>query len=162
MWIEFDQLPEDSRIWIFSIDGEMQAHKHLALKEALMDFILDWTSHQQSLKASASIIDDRFIIIGLDQSQYGASGCSIDKLMRLIQKLELKTGLGLLLKNKIAIQHQNMIQWKTLSEIKQANIEGSLDEKSVYFDTMIDSVYLFKNYWIKPLNEGWLGKKLFK
>ncbi|MEP7320738.1 MAG: hypothetical protein ABI761_02425 [Saprospiraceae bacterium] len=162
MWIEFDQLPEDARIWIFSIDGEMQADKHSALKEALKDFILDWTSHQQSLKASASIIDDRFIIIGLDQSQYGASGCSIDKLMRLIQNLELKTGLSLLLKNKIAIQHLDKVQWKTVAEIKQAKMEGTLDEESVYFDTMIDSVFLFKNHWIKPLNEGWLSKKLIK
>jgi hypothetical protein len=160
MWIEFDQLPEDARIWIFSIPGDVDLSLREMLNTELKSFIQEWTSHDRSLKASAAIIDNRFIIVGLDQSQYGASGCSIDKLLRLIQNLEIKTGLHLLLKNKIAIQNQDVVQWKTIQEIKHSIESGILDDTSVYFDTMIDTMYLYKHEWIKPIKKGWLGKKL--
>ena len=160
MWIEFELLPEDARIWIFTIQGELDDRSRAFLTNELKAFIQDWTSHQFSLKASAKISEDRFIILGLDQQQAGASGCSIDKLMRFIQKLELDTGLSLLLKNKIAVKREKGIELFHVHDIKQCIADGTFGTDDKYFDTMVDSKYALESNWLKSLSEGWLGKKL--
>lgn len=160
MWIEFESLPDDARIWIFTIQGEIDERTIIFLSNELKSFIHDWTSHQLTLKASAKISEGRFIILGLDQQQAGASGCSIDKLMRFIQKLELDTGLNLLLKNKIAIKGTKGIELIQFQDIKHLKMDGVLSNDIKYYDTMVDTKQVLDTNWLKSLDEGWLAKKL--
>lgn len=160
MWTEFEGLPDDSRIWIFTIQGDLSETLSNLIYSELKNFIQEWTSHQRTLNAGAKLIENRFLVIALDQSQSGASGCSIDKLMRFIQNLESITGLGLLLKNKIGIKVQESIHLLDIQDIKRFEQEGKLNHDTQYFDTLIDNKYALDHQWVKPLKEGWLGKKL--
>ncbi len=161
MWIEFNQLPEDSRVWIFPIIHEIELHQVQILKNKIQSFIEDWTSHNQALKGSGTVLYGRFAVISLDQSQVGASGCSIDKLMRFIQMMEGELGIPLLLKTKIGIQKEETILFYTFSEIKAAITSGALVPEDKYFDLMITEKSGLHQVWMKPLMEGWLSKKLF-
>ena len=103
MWIDFNQLPDDARIWMFSIVGDVSEDTLIQMKKELKVFISEWTSHSATLEASAEWWQDNYLIISLDESKYGASGCSIDKLLRFIQKLEADYKISLLVKTKIGI-----------------------------------------------------------
>ncbi len=161
MWIEFNQLSNHSRVWIFPIAGEANASQLDLFKHHLKDFINEWTSHNQDLKGSGAIIYDRFAVVGLDESYQGASGCSIDKLMRFIQIEEEELGIPLLLKSQIGIRKGEGIRFLNLGDIKHQIANGTLTREDEYFDLMIQEKGDLEAEWVKPLSEGWLGKRLF-
>ena len=70
----------------------------------MKEFITQWTVHGKSLAAGYEIPYRRFIILGLDQSQAAASGCSIDASVHFIQGLEKKYGVDLLDKMNVTFK----------------------------------------------------------
>ena len=88
MLVPFQDLPANSRLWIYQSDRKFSEDELLKLQEALNSFLNDWTAHGASLNAGFEIKYDRFIVIGLDQSASAASGCSIDSQVRFIQQIE--------------------------------------------------------------------------
>ena len=88
MLVPFKSLPKNSRIWIFPSSEEIDTHKKSIIKERLVKFISDWTSHNKNIQASFDLPYNRFIVVALNENIQNASGCSIDALMNLIQILE--------------------------------------------------------------------------
>ena len=88
MLVPFKSLPKNSRIWIFPSSEEIDVHKKSIIKERLVKFISDWTSHNKNIQASFELPYNRFIVIALNQNHQNASGCSIDSLMNLVQIFE--------------------------------------------------------------------------
>ena len=52
------------------------------------EFLNQWATHGTPLKTGFALPYDHFIVIGLDEAVQGASGCSIDASVHLIQALE--------------------------------------------------------------------------
>ena len=96
MLVPFKSLPKDSRIWIFPSSEEIDIQKKVKIKERLIKFVSDWTSHNKNLQASFELPYNRFIVVALNENLQNASGCSIDALMNLIQILEKEFDLILL------------------------------------------------------------------
>jgi len=48
MYVSFDQLPDDSRIWIFQSDRLLSEEEIESINPILNFFISDWTAHQQT------------------------------------------------------------------------------------------------------------------
>ena len=88
MLVPFKSLPKNSRIWIFPSSKEIDIHKKSKIKERLVKFISDWTSHNKNIQAGFELPYNRFIVIALNQNLQNASGCSIDSLMNIIQIFE--------------------------------------------------------------------------
>ena len=161
MWIDFNQLPDDARIWMFSIVGDISEDTLIQMKKELKVFISEWTSHSATLEASAEWWQDNYLIISLDESKYGASGCSIDKLLRFIQKLEADYKISLLVKSKIGILQGETMKYEDLPAIKHMISNGMLNKNAMYGDTTIASKRELRYHFLKPLHEGWLAKKIF-
>ena len=51
MLVPFKSLPKDSRIWIFPSSEDIDIQKKTKIKERLIKFISDWTSHNKNLQA---------------------------------------------------------------------------------------------------------------
>ena len=91
--VEFDQLPDDARVWIFPAERSLSEAEQLL---AVVDpFIAQWGAHAVPLTAGREMRYDRFLFVGVDQRQAGLSGCSIDALFRQTQMLEQQMGVEL-------------------------------------------------------------------
>ena len=53
----------------------------------MKQFLPQWAAHGNSLFGDYSIEHDKFLILAVDESQAGASGCSIDSSVRFIKDL---------------------------------------------------------------------------
>ena len=84
MLVEFETLPDTSRVWVYQASRSFNSDELTELKEAFNNFITDWTAHGQDLKAGYEMRYNRFIILALDQSVTSASGCSIDTSVHFI------------------------------------------------------------------------------
>ena len=78
MLIDFESLPDNSRIWIYQCNRSFSPEELEEITAGLNTFLTQWTAHGSDLKAGFEIKYKRFIIIGLDQAEASASGCSID------------------------------------------------------------------------------------
>jgi hypothetical protein len=87
MLVEFNQLPDHARFWIFTSNRFLTQEEVASLNNELSLFVQKWTAHKQDLNASFSLMDDAILVVGVDESQTGASGCSIDSMTKEIVRL---------------------------------------------------------------------------
>ncbi|MGN6639512.1 MAG: ABC transporter ATPase, partial [Mucilaginibacter sp.] len=89
------QFSEHSRVWIYQSNRELTDNETSRLLDLLNKFAAEWTAHNHQLKAKAEIRYNRFIVLIVDESQAGASGCSIDKSVNFLKGLEQEFGISL-------------------------------------------------------------------
>ncbi|MCY7409014.1 MAG: hypothetical protein LH473_01980 [Chitinophagales bacterium] len=68
----------DSRTWIYLSKKEFSNEEVVELNSLLSVFCKDWAAHGNNLKAKGEVLYNRFIVLMVDETQAGASGCSID------------------------------------------------------------------------------------
>ena len=50
-------------------------------------FVEAWTAHRRDLRAGVEVLHGRFMVVAVDESVTGASGCSLDALMRQLREV---------------------------------------------------------------------------
>ena len=105
MLINFDELPENSRIWIYQSNRKLSDSEILSIETKIITFLNSWTAHGKNLEAGYEIKYNRFIVFGLNQENASASGCSIDASVNFIQKIEKDFGLDLM--DKMNVTYYN-------------------------------------------------------
>ena len=96
MLADFHALPEESRIWLYAAENALSKDKQNYILNVISEDLKGWNAHQQPLTAGVTILENHFIVIALDESKNGASGCSIDTLQGTIQKIEKELSISLM------------------------------------------------------------------
>ncbi|MDO4727852.1 MAG: ABC transporter ATPase [Bacteroidota bacterium] len=155
MFVKFDQLPDNSRIWIYQANRKFSPVEINEIEVLLSDFIQQWTVHGSALRASYTIKYDRFIIIAVDQQYAQVSGCSIDSSVRFIQMLEQKYNVDLLDKMNVTFRTGEFIAHKTLLEFKQMVKTKAVNAETIVFNNLVDTKADLEGYWEVPAKESW-------
>ncbi len=155
MLVDFESLPDSSRIWIYQCSRSFSEQELEELNSYLTDFIHQWTAHGQELKAGFDIPYNRFIVIGLDQSIAGASGCSIDASVRFIQEMERKFNVDLLDKMNVSYKQGEYIAYKPLIEFKKMAKEKAVSKKTVVFNNLVATKGEYLDHWEVAASESW-------
>jgi len=155
MLVDFNSLPDTSRIWIYQCNRTFSKDELEDVKSSLNDFLKQWTAHGQNLKAGYDIPYNRFIIIGLDQSLASASGCSIDASVHFIQSLEKKFEVDLLDKMNVSYKQGEFIAYKPLIEFKKMAKARSVSKKTVVFNNLVATKGEYLENWEVPAIESW-------
>ena len=155
MNIEFEELPESSRIWIYQCNRTFSEPEQREIKEALKSFIEAWGTHGQPLKAGFKMPYNRFIVIGLNQEKTQASGCSIDASVRFIQELEQKLDLILLDKMNVTFKQGDFLAYKSLEDFKKMAKEKAINKSTIVFNNLVDTVDDYQNFWEVSAEESW-------
>ena len=114
-----------------------------------------WTAHNQSLEAAYELPYNRFIVIGINQEQVKASGCSIDASVRFIQALEKEFDLVLLDKMNVTFKQGEYLTHKSLSDFKALVKNKSVTSNTLVFNNLVDTVAAYRNFWEVPAAESW-------
>src|ERR1700744_2326032 len=89
------QFSENSRVWIYQSDRKLTDAETQQIQQYLNSFTTQWTAHNNQLKAKGEVRYNRFLVLIVDESQAGASGCSIDKSVNFMKRLEQQFGINL-------------------------------------------------------------------
>ncbi len=155
MYIEFETLPDSARIWVFQSTQNLEYKEVERISAHLMNFLDSWQAHGKDLKASFTILYERFIVISLDEASYQATGCSIDKLMHLIQALEKETGISLLDRMQVAFKSEGLIHTIPMNAFREELSKGEYDQTTVVFNNMIETKGQLKNEWEVQVKDSW-------
>lgn len=155
MYLGFDELADESRVWIYQSTQHLEFEKVERLSARLMNFIDSWQAHGKDLQASFTIIYNRFIVVALDEASYQATGCSIDKLTHTIQALETELDLSLLDRMQVAYKDENLILTMPMNAFRAELEQGEYDENTVVFNNLIETKGQLKSHWETPVKNSW-------
>jgi len=158
MYYPFDEMPNEARIWIYQSKTFLEPSSLELLKNKLLDFTEHWESHNRPLKASFELIEDRFLVIAVDESLAPASGCSVDSSVHFLKSLENELGLQLMDRSEVAYLLGEEIQTAMLSQIKSKVQDGLIQPDTLVFDNSLSKLSSFRNEWKKEANKTWLSR----
>ena len=149
---------ENSRIWIYLSDKEFSKEIETQIESKLNFFLGNWKAHDNPLRSFYKIERKRFIIIGVDESQFSASGCSIDKQLKLIKELENDFSIQLLNRLLIAYEINGSLHVSPQSKINELIKEGKVNAETFVYNNAINQSVDLENNWRIPLKNSWLAK----
>lgn len=154
------QFPDHSRVWIYQSDRKLTPDERSMILTKGEEFTSSWAAHGNELMAELYVELDHFIIIVLDEQVEAASGCSIDKSMKLV--LDLQKELGVNFTNRLisALFVKDEVVLYPYNEVKLALETSKITGETQVFDNTITNLSGLKTSWLKPLKDTWLKKLL--
>ena len=155
MLVDFNVLPDIARVWIYQCNRSFSADELSQIQASIKTFLVQWTAHGAQLKAGYEIPYNRFIVIGLDQTHNGASGCSIDASVRFIQNLERQFEVDLLDKMNVSYKQGEFVAYKPLKDFKKMAKARAVSKKTIVFNNLVATKQEYLEHWEVPASESW-------
>lgn len=160
MLVDFDSLPEESRVWIYQANRSLTDDELLEIKDKLNIFIQNWTAHGSNLQSGYTIKYKRFIVIALNQNLNNATGCSIDASVHFIQRIEKDYNVDLMDKMNVSYKQGEFVAYKTLLDFKKMAKDKAVSKNTIVFNNMVNNIAEFKENWEVPASESWHSRFL--
>lgn len=148
-------ISENSRVWIYQSNRPFTNSEEEAIKNTLNEFTGQWQAHGEQLAAAAEIRYSRFIILIVDESQAGASGCSIDKSVNLMKEIERHFNLNLFDRFDIAYKANNEVLSINRSGFERLIKEGKVNEETIVFNNLVPTLRELNTKWEVPFRDSW-------
>jgi hypothetical protein len=150
-----EKLPDSTRVWVYLSHRPFTEKEQVVLNSQLAAFAQHWTAHNLQLQAFSTILDHQFIVLMVDESKAGASGCSIDKSVHFLQSIENQYDVKLLDRWLFAYQQHDEVRTADRVEFTRLYRTGILNDETLVFDTMVNILGDFKTKRWKPLGKSW-------
>lgn len=160
MLTEFKNLPDDSRVWVYQSNRKLNDSEIESINIKTKHFLEQWTAHGKDLEAGFELKYNRFIIIGLNQENTSASGCSIDSSVCFIQSLEKEFEIDLLDKMNVTFYNGDFLAHKSLADFKKMAKARSVSKKTIVFNNLINTKAEYIENWEVPAEDSWHNRFL--
>jgi hypothetical protein len=154
--VEFAQLPDDARVWIFGAAAPVDDVDEKKLLAAADAYLIQWKAHGHPLTSAREWRDERFLVIGVDQRTEGASGCSIDGLFRTLQGLERAIGTSLVggglvyFRDALGLMHAI-----SRAEFERLAATGAVTAGTTVYDTTVTTAGDYRTRFERTAGESW-------
>ncbi len=155
MYVPFENLPPESKIWIYQSNRKFTDAEMNEIDFALQTFIENWAAHGTGLEASYQLKYNRFIILAVDQEHQMATGCSIDSSVQFIQDLEKKYDVDLLDKMNVTFKLGEHIAHKSLIDFKKMAKDKAVSENTIVFNNLVNTIEEWNENWEVPAGDSW-------
>ncbi|MEZ5013396.1 MAG: hypothetical protein R2794_03830 [Chitinophagales bacterium] len=145
-----------SKVWIYQSDRPFSIDEQQEIAPMLKAFAKQWTAHNQQLDAVGLLFGGRIILLIVDETRAGASGCSIDTSVHFIKDLEQKFGVHLFDRNIVNYIKDNSIHTSALQ-----NLQALLEAKDIQLDTivvdpLVSSKAQLEDQFLVTLEQSWM------
>ncbi|TAH18034.1 MAG: hypothetical protein EAZ08_12600 [Cytophagales bacterium] len=158
MYINFNELPNNSRVWIYQADRDLSKEECTSIDVALLQFTSAWEAHQHPLQASFQVLYHRFICLAVDGSYHEPSGCSIDKSVAIIRQIEQMFDLKLFDRLTVAYLENGNIKTLKNKDIRQKIASGEFSPETIIFNNIVQTKEELDRNWKIAASQSWLSK----
>lgn len=161
-FVPISSLPPDARIWCYGASARPADSTMDKLQTELAAFLDTWTAHRADLRAGFDWLDDSFLVIAVDESAGGASGCSIDALTSEIRRLEQQAGIELLDAAPVWYREPSGdVRRVTREDFRRLASEGSVTESTPVFDLTVERLEAVRSGgWEVEAGRSWHARLL--
>ena len=148
-----------NRVWVYQADRFLNDQETVLIQAELDAFIHSWTAHGSLLAGAATLKDNLFIIIDVDEQQDGVTGCSIDKSVHFLKTIGQKYAIDFFDRMKISFKTQDD-QVKLVSRVTFESLlkTGEVNQDTIVFNNLIQQAEELDTAWQIPLRESWHSK----
>lgn len=161
--IDFTDLPDDARLWVFPVQEPLQEEELSTLREAVRTFLDGWEAHGTPLTGGYAVEDGRMVLVAVDQASVPPSGCSIDSMVRVLKGLERTFGKRILDQAPVYFRDDSgAIRALSRAEFRVAAREGRVTPDTPVFDTTLTELGAYRSGRLEvPARESWHGGVFF-
>jgi hypothetical protein len=158
MYVPFEQMPEFSRVWVYQAERKFDPTEEEIIREKMSGFCEGWNSHGNRMPSSFEVFDHQILVLAVDESQLGASGCSIDSSVKKLREIESQIGINLTDQGKISLKNSfgNVSVIPALGVKSRVN-SGEITEELEVINPIIQTKADLQNLW-QPVRKSWLNK----
>jgi hypothetical protein len=156
---DFASLPSDARLWVFAADRPLAVDERHRLLAAVDAFLEQWKAHGHPLTVARDWRYDRFLLVGVDEASAGATGCSIDAMVRTLTDLERALHVQLLDHGPVLFRRGDAIERLPRPAFAALAKQGEVSSETVVFDNTLTRVgELREGRWETPARQSWHAK----
>lgn len=156
MYIDFNQLAENSRLWVYGSSKIIKEADKEEIHNIIFPFLQKWDHHGKSLTCSYTILNNHFLIVGLDESINPTGGCSMDGLHKIILEIDQNFAFNLFERLNVFLFLENKV--KCVAS-KNLNLITGIDQDSLIFNLNIEKKQEI-NDWLIPIKDTWCKRFL--
>lgn len=149
-------LPDTSRVWLFASSTLLTPEQVSEVSLLLKSFVEQWKSHGNELTAGFDIVHESIVIVAVDESQEVPSGCSIDKVFRLLQQTEI----DFFQRTLLWIPFCNSVKIISPELALEQYTNGDLTDSSLVINSLIQTLGEARNNMYVPLSESWMAQRI--
>ena len=141
-----ENLSAESKVWLYKSDRELSDVEVTQIEEALARFIPSWSSHGNRVFGGGVVLENRFLVIAVDEAMAGASGCSIDTSVQFVKSVG----------NQLNIDWFNRLKLILRQGDKTKEIQFSeLSRHSAWelYNPMVQTLGELRNSWLVPVGD---------
>ena len=158
MFLPFNQLPDNSRVWVYQAERSLSEKELDIIRQKLLRFCEGWNTHGNGMPTSFEIFDHQILVLAVDESGLGASGCSIDSSVRILRELETMLGINLTDQGKVSVRtNQGSVKVFPALGMKSKVHGGELTLDEEVINPMIRTKADLQQLW-QPIRNSWLNK----
>jgi hypothetical protein len=154
-------LHDSCRLWIYQSSAPLSHEQVTSIEEEGKKFCASWTSHEKQMKADVKVLYQSILLIALDESFAGASGCGIDKSVGFVRNMSQFTGFDFFDRLRMVFPAQDLKSAQIIpsAELEHAIAEGRINLNSLAVNALAQSLGEFREHGLLPLRETWWGKR---
>lgn len=158
MYVDFKDMPEDSRIWVYQAARQFTAPEKELITSRLSAFCDGWNTHGNRMPTSFQILDDQLLVLAVDESGLGASGCSIDSSVRILRELENLLDINITDQGKVTFKsNSGKLTVASALGIKSKVASGEIDSQTLVINPKMQSKKDLESVWVLAAN-SWLNR----
>lgn len=158
MYVPFEEMSEDSRVWIYQAARQFSEIEKDLITSNLSKFCDGWNTHGNRMPTSFQILDDQILILAVDESGLGASGCSIDSSVRTLRQLEVQLENNLTDQGKVTFKsNSGEITVASAMGIKSRVNSGEIDAQTLVINPQVQRKKDLESVWILA-GKSWLNR----
>ncbi|MCS6929275.1 MAG: hypothetical protein NZM43_07255 [Saprospiraceae bacterium] len=144
-----------SRVWVYVCARLLTEREAETLQEALDDFVQRWTAHNKALKAVGEVFARQFVLLMVDESQAGISGCSVDKSVHFLEAMSHQLGVDLLDRLRFGWVEDNCLHVAHRDEFAEYVRQGRIGPNTLVVNTLVQTKRDLNKCWLIPFATSW-------
>ena len=154
--VPFATLPDDARVWVFAAQAPLDEIDEPRLLAAVDGYLLTWKAHGAALTCAREFREEYFLAVGVDERASGASGCSVDGLFRVLQKIEDGIGTSMVGGGNVYFRDPTgLVVWCTRSQFELMSKMREVSAETTVFDLTVSTAGEFRAQFERRAAESW-------
>jgi hypothetical protein len=145
-----------AKVWIYMADRTLTDAEQAAAKRELATFVRQWTAHQQALEAHFEVVESRILLLMVDETRAGASGCSIDKSVHFLEDLGAALGVDWFDRMQFAwLDDAGQYRFANRADFTAAVQQGDIGPDTPMVNTLAATRAALAEEWFVPFARSW-------
>ncbi len=152
--------PLDSKAWVFQSSRPISILEGQSMDALMQDFVQQWTSHGEELRAFAKILFGNSLLVLVDESQAEVSGCGTDSMVHMVKSLEEQFQLSWFDRSSLLFYAREKFERVPIAQVKYAISQGIVSPTDLFLDASLSTYGELRDRYVLPIDHSWLIEKV--